>query len=238
MLSRNSSLHQALLGGAALALVAWIGTGTAHATPLLPGLGATVHVTSSQLAGSPTATISFAGLPGGNSSLTVYISPELFTGTFGASNTPFSNLLVYCTDLHDYESTPETYTVGYLTSSYQPNSTPALSTTQVNNIATLIADNYTDQAATQLAIWSVEYGNAFSFSNTTSTISNDVTTELAGLNGTAPPNEVLYQLQASGAQGFVYLDPIPEPASMAVLGVAMIGIGAARRRGARRRASA
>ena len=105
----------------------------------------------------------------------------------------------------------------------------------MNNIASLIASNYSDQAATQPAIWSVEYGNAFLFSNTSSTITQDVATELAGLNGTAPPNEVLYQLQESGVQGFVYLDPIPEPASMAMLGVAMIGIGAVRGRKAVRR---
>jgi hypothetical protein len=202
----------------------------AQAGTLLAHLGDTVRVTSNSSATNETATINFTHLPGGATSLSVYSAPELLSGTFGATNTAFSNLLFYCTDLYNYSSSSATYTVGYLTSSHQPSGTNDLTTTQLNNIATLIAANNTDKSATQLAIWSVEYGSAFSFSGTSSATATDVTNYLGALNGTAPGNLQLYQLHDNGVQGFAYVAPVPEPATLAVLATSLFGLSRVRRR--------
>jgi hypothetical protein len=211
-----------LTGGLLLSLV------SAQADPLLPAFGDTVMVTSIANANGNTAIISFAGLPGGGS-LDVYATPELISGTFGTASTPLNDLLVYCTDLYNYSAAPATYTVGLLTSNRQPNSMPALTGAQIANIASLISNTQnTDQSATQLAIWSVEYGDAFSYF-TTDAITADVNAYLGGLTDQAPAGVDLYQLQATGVQGFAYTDA-PEPASLAVLGAGLVGLAKARRR--------
>jgi hypothetical protein len=222
----ENKMLKSLFAGTALTAALLLSPAPAHAG-LLPAFGDTVRVTSETEATGDTATITFAGLPGGKP-LNVYSSPELLTGSFGAMDTKFANLLVYCTDLYDYSASPATYTVGHLTSSHQPSPNQDLTAGQVNNIATLIAAYHTDQAATQLAIWSVEYGTAFSFSNTSPTTVTDVKAYLAALNGSAPRNIVLYQLQDPGVQGFAYTG-IPEPATIAVLGIALCGLMVAQR---------
>jgi hypothetical protein len=220
-------LGTAVAGGLLLSVAA-------HAAPLLPALGNKVSVTSHSSANNDTARITFTGLSGGNP-IDVYAAPELISGTFGASSSTLNNaltdLLVYCTDLHNYATFPATYTVGLLTSSNQPNSTPLLTAIQINNIATLINAKHTDQTATQLAIWSVEYGSAFSYSNTSDGIATDVNSYINGLTGQAPANVAVYQLQASGVQGFAYtVKSVPEPMSIVLLGAGLIGLTAARSR--------
>jgi hypothetical protein len=211
------------------ALAVFSAVSAAHASPQLT-LGQTVNVTTETETTGDTAIISFAGLPGGGP-LDVYTAPVSLSGTFGATNTPFSGLLVYCTDLYHYSTTPASYTVELLTSSNQPNSTPVLTAAQINNIASLINDpTHTDQAATQLAIWAVEYGSAFSFNNASGSTAADEGTYIAGLTGNAPTGVTLYQLQSSSAQGFAFVEPVPEPASLALLGFGTIAFGAVKRR--------
>jgi hypothetical protein len=223
-------MTKALLIGTALTCALLVSLVPARAGPLMAQAGDTVIVTSDQISSSETATIKFAGLPGGAISLAVYSGPEKLSGTFGAAHTAFNDLLFYCTDLYNYSSGSATYTVGHLTSSHQPSGVNDLTTVQVNNIATLIAANHTDQPATQLAIWSVEYATAFSFTGTPAQTAADVGTYLASLNGSAPVDVQLYQLHDTGVQGFAYVASVPEPATLAVLGAGLIGLGRIKRR--------
>jgi hypothetical protein len=219
---------KAMLAAAALAGFLLVSLVPARAGLLLARFGDTVKVTGSQSSSGETAKISFVGLPA--NPLTVYSGPEKLSGTFGATNTAFNDVLVYCTDLYNYSASPATYTVGYLTSSHQPSGSNDLSTAQVNEIATLIAANHADQSATQLAIWSVEYGKAFSFTGTPAQTATDVTAYLTALNGSAPANVQLYQLHDTGVQGFAYVASVPEPATLSVLGAAILGLARIRRR--------
>jgi hypothetical protein len=224
---RRSFKTTALAGLCALGFMA-CPIASAQAGYFMAQLGDTVTVSSLQNSSGETATISFAGLP--STPLSVYSGPELLSGTFGAASMAFSNVLFYCTDLYHYSAAPAAYAVSYLTSSHQPSGGNDLTTTQINKITTLIAGNYADHSATQLAIWSIEYGSAFSFTGTSAQIASDVATYLSGLDGSAPANVQLYQLQASGVQGFAFVAAVPEPATIAVLGAGLIGMGSVRRR--------
>jgi hypothetical protein len=224
-----TSIRKTFLAG--LCALASFGTVSTAQAGLLPALGDTVNVTAEVETTGDTATISFAGLPGGVGSLSVYTAPVSLSGVFGMTSTVFTGLVAYCTDLYHYSMTPALYTVGSLTSSNQPNNTPALTSLQVNNITALINNtSHTDQAATQLAIWSVEYGTAFGFSDASGSTGSDATTYLAALTGAAPEGVTLYQLQSPTAQGFAFVQPVPEPMSIALLGLGMIATGAVVRR--------
>ncbi len=229
-------------------VLAMLGTicGCAADASVIPGFGNTVSVTSETETTGDTATISFGNLPGGNTSLSVYTAPALISGTYGAFNTIFTALLGYCTDLYDYASAKAKYTVGTLTSSHQSTGTNDLSQKQINEITTLIAANNKDQAGTQLAIWSVEYGNAFSFSNASGSTGADAAAYLAALNGSTPADVALYQLQSPGVQGMAFAvnttsaarpSPIGEPASIAIAGTGLLGWGLVRLRRRKRRTS-
>jgi hypothetical protein len=221
---------QAIRIGTALIAVLFGSVAPARAGSLMAQLGDTVHVTSDQISSGETATISFAGLPGNQTSLQVYSGPELLSGTYGAANTAFTNFLFYCTDLYNYSSGSATYTVGRLTSSHQPSGSNDLTTTQLNNIATLISANHSDQPATQLAVWSVEYGSAFGFTGAPAQTAADVVSYLAALDGSAPANMQLYQLHDAGVQGFAYVAAVPEPATLGVLGAGLLGLSRIKRR--------
>lgn len=213
------------IGALAITLVGV--AGTAHAAPML-SLGDTVQVTGESETTGDTAFITFAGLPGGQT-LDVYTAPVTLTGS--VNGIAFNDLLAYCTDLYNYSATPAIYTVGTLTSSHQPSGAADLSTTQVNNIATLIKNDWKgDQAATQLAIWAVEYGDAFSFSNASGNTAADEAYDISMLDGSVPQGVEMVQLQHDGVQGFAVVQDVPEPFSMAVLGVGLLGLGYVRSR--------
>jgi hypothetical protein len=104
-------------------------------------------------------------------------------------NNPALDVLVWCLDVQDNLFVPYTYNVTSYTPGQNLPGLPAggLDAAQIRQIASLIlkgltlggADANQDDAATQLAIWRVEYGNAISFSGLSAGLQNRMNLELA-----------------------------------------------------------
>jgi hypothetical protein len=101
------------------------------------------------------------------------------------SNTQ-GDLLVWCLDLMDLLVTPYDFKVNTFTAGDSRPGVPSLNASQVRQIASLMLRGLTlggtdagdDDAATQLAIWKVEYGVAFA-SNASGALLNRMNLELA-----------------------------------------------------------
>ncbi len=85
----------------------------------------------------------------------------------------------WCLDVYDFLTHSGTYTVGPLTTTGSGGSNPGLSTTQISEIGSLmlkgnslIGTGTNVSAATQLAIWMVEYGASLTFSGVSTSVKN------------------------------------------------------------------
>lgn len=104
------------------------------------------------------------------------------------------------------------------------------------------ASSATEQGIFQVAIWSEEYGNAFSYDDSSLGISGNVTTDLSTAladytgQGNAPlALTFLVPGQGVSSQTLVFGSPIPEPSTWAMMlaGFGLIGLVGWRKRQAR-----
>jgi len=92
----------------------------------------------------------------------------------GAGPNSGQTLTAWCLDVSVYLTTSGTYTLGPLTTAGAGGSNPALTTEQISEIGSLMLNGLSSDtdssAATQLAIWMLEYGSEFSYSGVSSAV--------------------------------------------------------------------
>jgi len=92
----------------------------------------------------------------------------------GAGPNSGQTLTAWCLDVSVYLTTSGTYTLGPLTTAGAGGSNPALTAGQVSEIGSLmlngLSSDTNSSAATQLAIWMLEYGSEFSYSGVSSAV--------------------------------------------------------------------
>ena len=92
----------------------------------------------------------------------------------GAGPNSGQTLTAWCLDVSVYLTTSGTYTLGPLTTAGAGGSNPALTTGQISEIGSLmlngLSSDTNSSAATQLAIWMLEYGSEFSYSGVSSAV--------------------------------------------------------------------
>lgn len=147
-----------------------------------------------------------------------------------------SVIAAYCVDIADWLVGSGTYNTGVNPAS-NPNLAGLSSFTghsKIADIGALIA-NGGNGAAVQLAIWETEYGAAVTITPddpNLQSVANAYFTDLQ-TQWTVPGNLSLMELTPAGGQTnqtLVYMVAAPEPASMAILGSAMISMGYVRKR--------
>jgi hypothetical protein len=147
-----------------------------------------------------------------------------------------STIAAYCVDIADWLLRSGTYNTAVNPAS-DPNLAGISSVTGHSKIADIGALMYngTNAAAVQLAIWETEYGAAVTIKPDDSGLQAVANAYFADLNTgwTLPKGLSLDELTPANGQTnqrLVYLAPVPEPASMAILGSAIIGLGYLRMR--------
>jgi hypothetical protein len=142
----------------------------------------------------------------------------------------------YCVDISDWLLNAGTYHTG-VNPSFDPNLSGVSSITghsKIADIGALMLDG-SNAAAVQLAIWETEYGAAVTITPDDAGLQTVAAAYLTNLQSqwTLPADRVVRELTPANGQtnqDLVYLAPVPEPASVGLLGSAMLALGYIRKR--------
>jgi hypothetical protein len=148
-------------------------------------------------------------------------------------------LLAWCLDVYTYLQHSGTYNIGLLGTGGSGGSNPTLTTGQINEISWLMTNGNAnintsnESAATQLAIWKVEYGSSLTYSGVSTATTNLANTLLSEYVGCSNCGVTL--LSESGDQTLGTPTVVPLPAALPLFAT---GLGALSLLGWRRKQKA
>ena len=151
-------------------------------------------------------------------------------------------IAAWCLDVFDYLTNSGIYNVGPLTTAGSGSPNPALSNAQISEIGSLmlhgnalINTNTNVSAATQIAIWMVEYGNSFTYSGVSSavtTLAQQYENNVMAGGQWYCPNCAVTLLSSYGNQNLGYVIETPLPAALPLFasGAGVLGFFSWRRK--------
>jgi len=155
----------------------------------------------------------------------------------GAGPNNGQTLLAWCLDVYVYLQNSGTYQINPLTTAGSGGSNPALTSMQISQIGSLMVNgnaliktspDTNVSAAVQLAIWLVEYGNSFQYTN----VSSAVTALALSFEDFVKPGGQWYcpgctvnLLSLNGSQSLGYGSVVPLPGALPLFASGLVGLG-------------